>query len=63
MIRGAAPKAVAATSLTHTDLHAHNTFDQRLVVVPETKNVDVMGKSLVYTFPPASVTKLSLTLA
>jgi alpha-N-arabinofuranosidase len=63
VIRGAAPKAVAATSLTHTDLHAHNTFDQRLVVVPETKNVDVMGKALVYTFPPASVTKLSLTLA
>jgi alpha-N-arabinofuranosidase len=56
-------KSASATLLTHSDIHAHNTFDQRSVVTPQTKNIDAPKGSLVYTFPQASVTKLVLELA
>jgi alpha-N-arabinofuranosidase len=62
-LRGAAFMSGSATELTHADIHAHNTFDQRQVVVPKDKTLEVKGKILNYTFPPASVTKLALTLA
>jgi alpha-N-arabinofuranosidase len=61
-IRGAAVKSGSATTLTHSDIHAHNTFDQRQVVVPQTKTLEISGGLLNYSFPPASVTKLTLTL-
>jgi alpha-L-arabinofuranosidase len=60
---GARVKSVKATVLTAADIHAHNSFDQRRVVVPEMKNVDVKGPAVMFTFPPASVTKLELSLA
>jgi alpha-N-arabinofuranosidase len=63
VIRGAALKSGSATVLTNSDIHAHNTFAQKNVVVPETKNVEIKGAALNYIFPPASVTKLSLTLS
>jgi alpha-L-arabinofuranosidase len=63
VIRGAALKSGLATVLTNSDIHAHNTFAQKNVVVPETKNVEIKGAALNYIFPPASVTKLSLTLS
>ena len=62
-IRGAALKSGSATTLTNSDIHAHNTFDQRQVVVPETKDLEINGRTLIYAFPPASVTKLKLTLS
>jgi alpha-N-arabinofuranosidase len=62
-IRGAAIKSGSATVLTNSDIHAHNTFDQRNVVVPETKTLEITGKTLNHAFPPASVTKLALTLS
>ncbi|HXP39139.1 MAG TPA: alpha-L-arabinofuranosidase C-terminal domain-containing protein [Candidatus Acidoferrales bacterium] len=62
VIRGATVKSGSATVLTNSDIHAHNTFAAKDVVVPETKNVDIKGAALNYVFPPASVTKLSLTL-
>ncbi len=62
VIRGAAPKSGSATVLTNSDIHAHNTFDQTHVVVPQTKPVEAMGRTINYIFPPASVTKLALTL-
>lgn len=52
-VRGARLKSGSATTLTHSDIHAHNTFDH-----PEVK-----GRTLNYAFPPASVTKLTLTLS
>jgi alpha-N-arabinofuranosidase len=61
-IRGASVQAGSATTLTHSDIHAHNSFEQRTVVVPQTRSLDVKGRVLTYTFPPASVTKLALTL-
>jgi alpha-N-arabinofuranosidase len=63
VIRGATVKSGSATVLTNSDIHAHNTFAAKDVVVPETKNVDIKGAALNYVFPPASVTKLSLTLS
>jgi alpha-L-arabinofuranosidase len=63
VVRGAAPKSGSATVLTNPDIHAHNTFDQKHRVIPETKTVDIKGAILNWMFPPASVTKLALTLS
>jgi len=63
VIRGATVKSGSATVLTNSDIHAHNTFVQKNVIVPETKNVEIKAAALNYVFPPASVTKLSLTMS
>jgi alpha-L-arabinofuranosidase len=62
-IRGANLRAGTATTLTHSDIHAHNSFAERTLVSPQVKSVEIKGKVVLYDFPPASVTKLSLTLA
>jgi alpha-N-arabinofuranosidase len=61
-VRGSGFKLGSATTLTHSDIHAHNTFDHRDVVTPQTKTLEIKGRALNYTFPPASVTKLAVTL-
>ena len=61
-LRGATLKSGTATTLTNSDIHAHNTFDQREVVRPQSKGLDVQRGDLAYSFPPASVTKLTLSL-
>ena len=61
-VRGASLKLGTATTLTNPDIHAHNSFAQRDVVSPQTKALDFKGRTLTYSFPPASVTKLALTL-
>jgi alpha-N-arabinofuranosidase len=61
-IRGASLKSGTATTLANSDIHAHNTFDQREVVSPESKTLDFQRGDLVYSFAPASVTKLMLSL-
>jgi alpha-L-arabinofuranosidase len=61
-IRGATLKSGTATTLTHPDIHAHNTFGQRDLVIPQTKALDVQRRDPAYSFPPASVTKLALSL-
>jgi alpha-L-arabinofuranosidase len=60
-IRGASLKSGTATTLTHSDIHAHNTFDQREMVSPQSKALSFQ-RDLAYSFPPASVTKLTLSL-
>jgi len=62
-IRSGSLKSGTATSLTHADMHAHNSLLERDVVRPKTSAVDGKRGVLTYTFPPASVTKLALTLA
>ena len=62
VMRGAAMRSGTAATLTHSDIHAHNTFDQREVVTPQTKPLDVRGGDLTYSFAPASVTRLMLSL-
>jgi alpha-L-arabinofuranosidase len=63
VIHDAKVKSASATVLTHSDMHAHNTFDQRGVVTPQTKNIDATTGTVVCTFSPASVTQLALNLA
>ena len=61
-IRGGGIASADASTLTHPDLHARNSFEQRNMVGPQTKPLEVKGRALVHTFPPASVTKLALNL-
>jgi len=62
VMRGASFKSGTATTLTHSDIHAHNTFEQREVVTPQTKPLEFRGGDLTYSFAPASVTRLTLSL-
>lgn len=62
-IRGANIHAASATVLTNSDIHAHNTFAQPEVVVPKTQTVAVQRATATLTFPAASITKMTLTLA
>lgn len=62
-IRGASIQSGSATVLTHSDIHAHNSLDQKDVVRPQTKALEIKGRSVTYAFSPASVTKLALRLS
>ena len=61
-VRDAAIQSGSVTVLTNSDIHAHNSFGQGDIVRPENKSLELKGRSLRYTFTPASVTKLALTL-
>jgi alpha-N-arabinofuranosidase len=61
-VRGAKLKTAAATVLTNTDIHAHNSFADRNVVAPRTQSAEIKGDVLNFQFPPASVTKLAVQL-
>jgi alpha-N-arabinofuranosidase len=61
-LRGATVKEASMSFLSNADIHAHNTFEQRDVLVPVTKAVGVSGGTLVVEFPPASVTALNIQL-
>jgi alpha-N-arabinofuranosidase len=51
------------TTLTAKDIHAHNNFDNPRAVEPQTSQAAAKGRALVYSFAPASVTRLQITLA
>lgn len=61
-LRGATVKEASMTFLSNSDMHAHNTFEQRDVVVPQAKALSLNSGSLVVEFPPASVTALNIKL-
>jgi alpha-N-arabinofuranosidase len=61
-VRGASIQSGTVTTLTHSDIHAHNSFEQRNVVSPQTKALAGKGRSFTFTFPAASVTKFLLAL-
>lgn len=52
-----------ATTLTNSDIHAHNTFENPDVVRPRTGEMKGSGATIRYTFEPASVTLLQIRLA
>ena len=62
-IPGAVVRTASATVLTHSDIHAHNTFAERDVLVPRSQTLDMRGATIGCNFPPASVTRLLLSLA
>jgi alpha-L-arabinofuranosidase len=61
-LRGATVKEASITWMSNPDIHAHNTFEQRDVVVPQTKPLRLSGETLVVEFPPASVAALAIQL-
>jgi len=61
-LRGATVKEAGMRFLSNADIHAHNTFEQREVVVPQTKPLSMSGGTLVVEFPPASVVALNIHL-
>jgi len=62
VLRGATVRSANMTFLRHADIHAHNTFEQRDVIVPQTKPLSLNSGSLVVEFPPASVNVLNIQL-
>jgi alpha-L-arabinofuranosidase len=62
-LKGATVKQASMTFLSNADIHAHNTFDQRDVVVTVTKPLSPSGESVVVEFPAASVVALNIQLA
>lgn len=61
-VRGAKIASAKATVLTDSDIHAHNTFEQKDAVKPRTMPAEPSGGTLTFSFPAASVTKLNLEL-
>ncbi len=64
-LRGGRVKSGKVTTLTHTDIHAHNSFEAREVVKPVESALPGLagsGRVVRHMFPAASVTKLELTL-
>jgi alpha-L-arabinofuranosidase len=63
-VRGARVTEARARVLSERDVHAHNSFASPRAVEPRDEQVRAAGAGpLVYRFAPASVTRLSLTLA
>jgi len=61
-VRGAAVRAGEATVLSSTDLRAHNSFERPDALTPREETVSVRNGAVQYSFAPASVTRLRLTL-
>jgi len=61
-VRGATVSAVRAVTLAASDAHAHNSFEAPRAVEPKAEALSLRGSALVHRFPPASVTKLEITL-
>ena len=56
-------QAIAASSLSAPELHAHNSFNNPRAVEPKKQDVNVSsGSVLTHTFPPCSVTCFEVTL-
>jgi alpha-L-arabinofuranosidase len=61
-VRGAGVGATQAQVLTAPDVHAHNTFENPKAVQPRNERVTPAAGVMSYRFPPASVTRLQITL-
>jgi alpha-N-arabinofuranosidase len=62
VLRGGTVRAVSAMTLTHADVHAHNTFEAPRTVTPSMATIPPSAGTLVHRLPPASVTRLQFTL-
>jgi len=61
-VRGATISSVKGSALTATDMKVNNSFAEPNNLSPKEISVRMTGNSLVYSFPPASVTRLDITL-
>jgi alpha-N-arabinofuranosidase len=62
LIRGASIQSATITTLAAQDVHAHNTFESPSAVEPKSLPATPRAGALTHRFPPASVTRLELTL-
>jgi alpha-N-arabinofuranosidase len=64
VLRGASIKEVKVATLTDKDIHACNSFDNPSRIEPKNSQITPRGAgTLVFSFAPASVTRLQITLA
>jgi alpha-N-arabinofuranosidase len=63
VLRGGSANSATAVTLSHADIHARNTFDNREAVAPQNKESVVRNGIVFHTFPAASVTALCIRLA
>jgi alpha-N-arabinofuranosidase len=63
VLHGASVKSGSVTTLTHTDMHAQNTFANPREVQAATAELKATGGMVNYTFPARSVTMMKVTLA
>ena len=61
-VRSANISSGTVTVLTHSDIHAHNSFELRDAVRPQTPALEIRGGPVTGTFRPASVSKMVLNL-
>jgi alpha-N-arabinofuranosidase len=61
-LRGGKAARVTVTTLAHSDSHAQNTFEMPYTIQPMTQNLEVSGSEFLYTFPPRSVSRLTMSL-
>jgi len=61
-LRGASASSASVTTLTSSDLHAHNSFDQSAALAPQTRALRPDSANWTHTFAPASVTVLRVFL-
>jgi alpha-N-arabinofuranosidase len=62
-VRGARAESALARVLSAPDVHAHNSFERPREVEPRDERARVVAGALTFSFPPASVTRLQITLA
>jgi alpha-N-arabinofuranosidase len=62
VVHGTKIKSGEATVLSASDIHAHNTFEERGTVSPRIEALNVNGGSVIFPFPAASVVKLRLQI-
>ena len=62
VVHGAAIQSARARTLTATDIHAHNSFDNPRGLEPKDVEAPLKGPTLIFRFPPASVTRVQITL-
>ena len=63
LVRGATVTSVKGLSITADDVHAHNTFQDPRRVEPKAITIAQRNGPIVFSFRPASVTRLDITLA
>jgi len=63
VIPGATIQDVDVRTLSHNNIHAHNSFENPNTVVPRDSRANVTQRDMVYVLPPASVVRMMVALA
>jgi alpha-L-arabinofuranosidase len=63
VLRGAKAASASAAFVGEPDIHAHNTLDEPDRVKTHSAQVNVSGDRLNFTFPPASVARITVDIA